>query len=281
MSNIIEDFFIKPMIDPMITGYNPINTLTFIILLVIACTIIYFILKKRIKFDYNFFISLIPYILFGISMRVIMHRIEAGLLIIDGITKTANPLEFGFWFFTPGVWILTFITVTIGLLLAGVHKKFNTKIFLGFGLIACTIPVLYNFIGFNNWNWFLFSFGLIISASLLLIWLINRFTKYKILQDKLNIFIVLGQGFDGIASAIAIQYFNFSEQHVLSAMIMDYSPFLFAAIKLLIAVLICWSLDDYAKENKERRNLVGFIKIIVAILGFATGLASLFKLGII
>jgi hypothetical protein len=51
-------------------------------------------------------------------------------------------------------------------------------------------------------------------------------------------------------------------------------------------------LDDYLKEsiNKHsnkpgkslnRKNLIGFVKVIIAILGFATGLASLFKMGLI
>jgi len=64
-------------------------------------------------------------------------------------------------------------------------------------------------------------------------------------------------------------------------MLMEISPALFASIKLLIALLICWSLDDYLKDQPKKKNIVGFIKIIIAILGLATGLASLFKLGII
>jgi uncharacterized membrane protein len=123
-------------------------------------------------------------------------------------------------------------------------------------------------------------------------YLVDRFTKYKILQDKLNLFIVLGQAIDGIASSIAITYFNFSEQHVFSNMVMNINPLLFIGIKIILAVLICWSLDDYLKDEKKedkkhpftiknKKNLVGFIKVIIAILGFATGLASLFKLGII
>ncbi len=75
-------------------------------------------------------------------------------------------------------------------------------------------------------------------------------------------------------------------------MILDIHPALFVGIKLLIAALICWSLDDYLKDYsknhhanhikiEQRKNIVGFIKVVIAILGFATGLASLFKLGVI
>lgn len=279
--SFIEDFFIKPITDPPVQGYNLVNTIVFILILIIACAIIYYIFRKKIKFDSEFMISLIPYILFGISLRVIMHQIEAGLLILPGIIKTANPLELGFWFFTPGVWILTFILVIIGLLLGEVWKKLKTKRLFYFGIVVMMFPLIFNFLNFNNWLVFLGTSALILIVSYGICFLINKFTKYKILEDKLNFFIVLGQGIDGIASAIAIAFFSFSEQHVFSNMLMNIHPALFASVKLGIAILICYSLDDYAKENPKRKRLVGFIKVIIAILGLATGLASLFKLGII
>ncbi|MBT4597140.1 MAG: DUF63 family protein [Candidatus Diapherotrites archaeon] len=275
------EYFVKPMTMSGVQGYNLINTLVFIVLLVIACGIIYYLLRNKVEFNFQFTLSMIPYILFGISMRVIMHQIEAGLLVIDGIVKTANPLQLGFWFFTPGIWILTFALVVIGLLLGGVWKKLELRRTIYFGVIVMIIPILFNFYYFNNWAVFITTLALILVVSYGLCYLVNRFTKYKILNDKTNFFIVLGQGFDGIASAIAIAFFSFSEQHVFSNMLMEISPALFASIKLLIALLICWSLDDYLKDQPKKKNIVGFIKIIIAILGLATGLASLFKLGII
>ncbi|MFA5763291.1 MAG: DUF63 family protein [archaeon] len=285
MVDFFTEYFIRPMTDPSVQGYNIVNTIILIMLLIIACGAIYFILNKKTKFNYDFMIAMIPYVLFGISMRVIMHQIEAGLLVLPGIIKTANPLELGFYFFTPGVWILTFVMVVIGLLIGEVYKKLKTKRVLYFGIIVALIPLLFNFLHFNNWPIFLCSLILIIIVSYGLCYLVNKFTKYKILADKLNFLIVLGQGFDGIASAVAISFFNFSEQHVFSKMIMDIHPGLFVLIKISIAILICYSLDDFAKEQKEKgkdkTNLISFIKIIIAILGLATGLASLFKLGII
>jgi uncharacterized membrane protein len=268
-----------------------VNTLTYIALLVIACTIIYFALRKRISFDEKFFFSLIPYILIGISLRVLMHQIEAGLIVIEGITKTANPLEIGFWFFTPGVWITTFVLVIIGLLIAGVLTKFDYRKMLIFGTIIALPIVAFNLIQFNNWLAFIAAIIIILAISGTTLFLVNKFTNYKILREPLNKFIVIGQGIDGIASAIAISFFGFSEQHVVSSAVINIHPALFALIKLILAVLICWSLDDYMKEKLSKlnspgktiqlKNKIDFIKLIIAILGFATGLASLFKLGII
>jgi uncharacterized membrane protein len=280
------EYFIKPIISPEIQGYNLANTAIYIITLIFACSLIYIILNKKISFDKKFFVSILPYILFGVSMRVIMHQIETGNIFIEGIKKTADPTQLGFWFFTPGIWILTFLLTTIGLLISGVNKKLNTKILFWFGTII-TIPlILFNFLKFNNWIPFTATILLILIISYTLCWIVNKYTKYKILQDEMNFFIVMGQAIDGIASTIAITFFNFSEQHVFSNTLINIHPILFVATKLGLALMICWSLDDYTKEEnpkkiKNKKNLVGFIKIIIGILGFATGLASLFKLGII
>lgn len=291
LNEIITNYFIKPIISPETQGYNLVNTTVFITLLIIACAIIYKTLNKKVVFDSKFFVTLIPYIFFGISMRVIMHQIEAGLLFLPGITKTANPLEMGFWFFTPGIWIITFLLVIMGFVFGEIWKKIKLERVFWFGLIIAIIPLLFNLAKFNNWIWFLGTAILIILISLTVCFAVNKFTKYKILLDKTNFFIVLGQGIDGIASAIAIAFFGFSEQHVVSNFVINIHPALFAAIKILLAVLICWSLDDYLKEEKEKQktnkkakdktNLIGFVKVVIAILGFATGLASLFKLGLI
>lgn len=289
-SEIIHDFFVKPIISPETQGYNLVNTSIYIILLVIACALIYTILKKKIKFDYKFFISILPYVLFGVSLRVVMHQIESGSLVVDGITKTANPLEIGFWFFTPGIWILTFALVVIGLIFSGLlEKNLSYKRLFWFGAIIVAPVMLFNFSRFDNWIPFVITAIFIAIVSYGLCFIVNKFTKYKILSDKLNLFIIAGQGIDGIASAIAIAYFGFSEQHVLSSALINIHPALFAMLKLILATLICWSLDDYLADNNglsetkinDKKNLVGFIKVIIAILGFATGLASLFKLGII
>ncbi|MDD3159749.1 MAG: DUF63 family protein [Candidatus ainarchaeum sp.] len=279
--DFIKDFFIDPIINPANSGYNLVNTVIYLILMIFACVAIYFLLNKKIKFNNNFLTALLPYILFGISMRVIMHQVEAGLLVSDLIRKTANPLEIGFYFFTPGIWILTFSLVIIGLLISEIWKEIKLKRLFYFGLIIMAFPLIYNLLHFNQWPVFLGVTILIFGVASLVCYLINKFTKYKILNDKLNYFIVIGQGFDGIASAIAIAFFNFSEQHVLSNVIIQIHPGLFVIIKLIIAILICYSLDDYLKENENKEQLVNFVKLIIAILGLATGLASLFKLGII
>lgn len=281
MQELINEYFIKPIIDPTVTGYNLVNTLFYVIILIIASALIYKFLKNKVKFDSNFFIALIPYILFGVSLRVIMHQIEANKLVIDFITKTPNPLELGFWFFTPGVWIATFLFVIIGLLISEVHKELKTKRFMIFGILIMLPVLIFNLIQFNNWIIFILTTIIILITTYGLCYLIERFSKYKILKDKTNFFIVLGQGIDGIASSIAVSFFAFSEQHLVSDMIMQIHPGLFIIIKLALGVLIAHSLDDYVKDEPKHTKIIMFVKIIIAIVGLAVGMGSLLKLGIV
>jgi uncharacterized membrane protein len=284
---MLEDFFytyfVEPIIGSGVQGYNLVNTITYIIILVIACYIIFRLLKNRVEFDYKFFFALIPYILFGVCMRVIMHFIELGEPFF-GITKTANPLEFGFWFFTPGIWILTFFLVLIGLLIGRIDKKLSRKKLFWFGCFVSGWPIMFVLLSINNLIWLVGTALLIILVSFGLCWLVNNFTKYKILSDPMNLMIVLGQGIDGIASTIAITFFSFTEQHVLSKILIDIHPIIFVIVKLSLGILIAYSLDDYLLERpktKQKQKIVEFIKLVIAILGFATGLASLIKLGVI
>ena len=100
MQDLLEEFFIRPIIDPSVQGYNIINTAVYgAILLIVAFFVVYPLLhKKGVRFDERFAIALFPYILLGVSLRAIN---SAGLL--PFIYKTPNPLEPGFWTFTPGV----------------------------------------------------------------------------------------------------------------------------------------------------------------------------------
>lgn len=144
-----------------------------------------------------------------------------------------------------------------------------------------TPVLLFNLINFNNWPIFILTTIISLTATYGLCYLVNKFTKYKIFEDKTNFFIVLGQGIDGIASSVAVTFFAFSEQHVVSDMLMQIHPGLFVIVKLALGVLIAYSLDEYIKDEPKHEKIINFVKITITIIGLAVGLGSLLKLGII
>lgn len=71
---MLRDFFEKYFVNPIKynTGYNPVNTLTYAIILGIATILVYKGLKKlKIKIDNAFFRALVPYMIFGAFTRAL------------------------------------------------------------------------------------------------------------------------------------------------------------------------------------------------------------------
>jgi uncharacterized membrane protein len=94
-------------------------------------------------------------------------------------------------------------------------------------------------------------------------------------QNDQNRLALAAQALDGMATFVAIQFFHCGEQHFLPQAIISFSPALFPAVKILLVIAILYYLDKEVKNE----NLKGFIKTLIIILGFSTGLRDLFTLG--
>lgn len=272
MQNILEEFFIKPIIDPNLQGYNIVNTAVYgSILLIVAFFIIFPLLHRRgIKFDFRFALALFPYILLGVSLRAINSA-----KLLPFIYKTPNPLEPGFWTFTPGVWLLVFSLAIIALEISRKIKgNAYHKLFALLGIAFCSLPVLLCFINFTNWLAFIACLVLIAFLTLALKFIAKPFTNF--LENKINLLAVAGQLTDGSATAVAIAFFSFREQHPLSAFILNINPAIFVILKVVVVLALIY----YVDKNFKNKNLANFTKLFLIILGFSTGLASVFKLGL-
>ncbi len=275
---MINEYFVKPVYNPEVQGYNLVNTAVYgILLLVISFFVVYPQLDKRgIKFNYKFALALMPYILLGTALRAI----NAFELLGDLVKKTMNPFELGYWTYTPGVWFLVFAVVVIGLLLAKWLEK-NKKIdfykaIAGWGILAAIIPAFIVFSNFKSFDHFGINVIAILAITGFVVLIANNIAKIKILRDKMNIFALAGQAIDGFTAYYAISYLGFGEQHVLSSMILYNTPLIFIFVKIILILLIL----HYVEKEIMDENLKGFIKIFLIILGFATGGASLLKIGL-
>ncbi|MFH1588445.1 MAG: DUF63 family protein [Candidatus Diapherotrites archaeon] len=274
LSEIINEFFIRPVLDPSVQGYNIFNTLVYgALLLIISFYVLYpFLNKKGIQFNFKFFLALIPFILIGTTLRALN---AAGLF-----NKTINPLDFGFYTFTPGVWLFTFFLVLIGLLIAFITaKKINKEfeLILGVTGLIFFLPVL--FIALPNFTQvmpFIYSLLLVLIIVIVSKYAIELFLK-NFFKEKLNLTVLAGQAMDAGFTAYAITFCNYSEQHPVSDFILGIHPALFIAVKIALIAAILYFVD----KEVEEKNLNGFIKVFLSILGFATGIASLVKLGLI
>ena len=82
------DNFIRPMDER--TGYNAINTITYAAIALLAAYLLYKGLQRlKIKIDDSFVPSIIPFILFGSTLRVVVD---------------ANILPYSYLTTTPGIY---------------------------------------------------------------------------------------------------------------------------------------------------------------------------------
>jgi len=278
LNGFIYEYFVRPVVDSSVQGYNAVNTAVYgTILIGLAFFVIFPLLdRKGIKFNYWFCASLIPYILIGTALRAIN---SAGL--VPGITKTLNPLAPGFWTFTPGVWLLTFTITIIGL---AISRKLEEKkiapfsrAFPGIGLVFSGPLVLFLFVNFSNWAGFIAVIVTILAVSFGLYYSLKRIGATRKLATQFNMLVVSGQVIDGLATGFAITFYGFTEQHPLSSWLISMHPVLYITLKVALVLVIV----NFVDKEIRKENLRGFIKMFLMILGFATGLASILKIGLV
>ena len=271
LAAFFDTYFIQPIIQHQ--GYNLVNTLVFAaILLVLAFFVIYPLLDRlKIKFDSRFMFSLIPYILLGITVRVLED--------ISLVERSLNPFEFGFYTYTPGVWLFV-AAITIAALLVSVFISRRSKFefylpFTSIGIVAALPTVILNLLLFQNWISFFVVAVLIFAIVAFVVLVFKKVLKHNLFDNNMNILALAGQVIDGSATFIATQFLNCGEQHPLSEAILNVNGLLFIVVKVLLVIVILYYVDREIKSE----NLRGFIKIVIAILGFSTGMRGFFTVG--
>ncbi|MCS7106005.1 MAG: DUF63 family protein [Candidatus Aenigmarchaeota archaeon] len=236
------EFLLKPAIE---TGYTWDKTLTYGIILILAVLLIFKMLKKlKVKIDGKFSLAIFPFVIFGGVLRVLR---DLGILT-------------SFLFATPYIYFLVaFITIATLLISLLIEKRFRvayTKVifltgFILFSLVIVKISPIY------------------LTRALYVLAFFFPFLVLLILVEwkKENKAVTLIQTFDGIVTFVAINFFGYSEQHVLPTFfIQTFGAFTFPLIKIVAVVLALIAIDKFF-EDREMKN---FVKLCIAILAGGT-----------
>lgn len=252
----LQNFFYKYFVEPMELGYgyNIVNTAVYALIFVILTYLIYqFFNRLKIKTDKRLAIAIFPYISFGVVIRVL---------------RDANILQ-GYLFMTPNIWFL-FLGITLFAILISVFLErrlsipyYKTMFTSGFILLSLASGLLQ----FKN-----FIAILYISLVYIPILILLRLIKWS----KENKIIVALHAFDSVVTSIAVTYFGYYELHVLPRFLIETTgnAFTFVIVKLIVVSSALLILDKYS-EDKEFNN---FIKLMIGILGFATGTRDFLRL---
>ncbi|MGA9111636.1 MAG: DUF63 family protein, partial [Smithella sp.] len=208
----ISQFVNTYYLDPIKTdsGYNPVNTFTWAIILGIFIFWIYKLLEKlEVEITPRFIISVLPFVLAGSSLRIFADS-PAGIV--------HPPLSY--LLITPNIYFIVF-AVTIGCLWlsiklqkAGIVKDFHL-IFASLGLVwfFANITILLHFE--HVVAAYIPSFVIGIGTGLTFaFYLVARHFKSLIFSNPLNLSILLVQMMDASATYIGIDKLGYFSKHV-------------------------------------------------------------------
>jgi len=260
----IKDFFQTYFVNTIVLnqGYNPINTTVYATILVVAAYLIYRALNKlKIKVDKRLGISIIPFIIFGSSLRV---TVDAGIFS-------------SFLFITPLIYVfifaITFIVLNVSLFL---EKKSKTKfpyyktMFL-VGSALALIPLVILATGASPGS----SFN--VNAMLLVLGFYVPWPAlfYIIKWKDSSKAVASVQMFDATNTFVSLNFFGYGEQHfVPNIFISFFGPSSFIVVKAIVVIAALVLIDRYSKD-KQFNN---YLKLVIGILGGATSTRDFLRL---
>jgi len=250
ISEVIKRYFIDSIVYKQ--GYNPVNTLTYAIILIVSVYLIYRYLTKRLKFDLKFALQTFPYVLLGSSTRIIE---DAGFV---------SP-PYSYLLMTPFIYILIFAITFSSLLLS---LKSDMKKYPIPGIILSAIILIFLLTNLQIENWWVFPAGISIASAITFLY--SKASK-KLRADDFSKAVLFAQLIDGSTSFLGIQFLGYWELHVVPRFFISMTgPWIMVVLKILVIVPILYILDS----EREDENLRGFIKLVLFILGFAPGIRN-------
>jgi|Deesub1362A_J573_1020465.scaffolds.fasta_scaffold00098_26 uncharacterized membrane protein len=225
---------------------------------------------KRIEFDNRFLWAAAPYIVFGVTLRMLA---DVGMY-------ERNQL----WNITPGVYItsitLGLIAIAIGLVIETRFKieYWYTPLLIGIFAALFTSYNLSKFIvrGERILYPFILAFGITLA-----IYLLSSFTNQTRVFRKLdNVAIIYAHLLDGSATFLGIDFYHFSEEHLLPDIFIKTTgtAFIMIPLKILVALLAIYFLEKWYRDEKLKGNVRGasqqykIFKFLFFILGIGPGL---------
>ncbi|ODS39536.1 MAG: hypothetical protein A7316_05365 [Candidatus Altiarchaeales archaeon WOR_SM1_86-2] len=278
MLDIIYGFIDKYFIQP---GYNPVNTITYGVILGLAIFgVIKMLRKLEIEIDRNFILALVPFIIYGATSRAMVD---------------ANFYPEIYWLVAPGIYVTMFF-ITLGALLFSLFlrevRRINYAVpmlIIGSALSAYNVGlILLNFTSPDALLYFLFAFFgsifLLFAAYCVILSFLKDHKEHelrgrvrRLAVHEYNHLIVFAHLFDASATSIGIEFFGYAEKHVLPRFLIDHfhTGFIMFPLKLLVVIPVIYLIDMYVKDDPMTRR---FIKLAVLILGLSPGIRDISRM---
>jgi len=271
----INEYYIEPIIYD--TGYNPINTISWGIILVICLFAILKLLDVlKIEIDQKFIASLVPFVVSGALLRVVE---DAGIVDAPLSYLLITPLIF---FLVTGITLLCILLGKVIQKYSNINLLKQDKTVLVMGSIFAII-ILYQLLQHTTNKVNIWVPLQILTLTLIIAVIIGIFIKkgyLEILSKKINFSIMIAHIFDASSTYVGINM-GAREKHVIPALFIDITgtPAVMFVLKFLVIIVALLIVRLYIKDEREfeLKNLILFTLLV---LGLAPGIRNTIRLTI-
>jgi len=265
---LVNTYYVHPITHD--TGYNPVNTLTWTLLLVLCLFLTLKLLKKLdVEINKPFIAAVSPYIFVGASLRV-----------MEDAELFSPPLSY--LLITPLIYFLLFFCCT-AILIISVKLSQSNGIGVwceGSGLRCLTTFGLVGVIWFFAnivillkaeeivLPWVLFTVIGISGIILLVIYGTGSKFGVNFLTEKLNVSVLAAHLLDASSSYIGIDKLGYSGKHVIEGVIVKYtgSAAGMFPLKLVILIPVLYLLETrFDEKERELKNLVLLALLVIGL----------------
>lgn len=258
----VNAYYIHPITHD--TGYNPVNTVTWALLLVLCLFLTLKLLKKLgITIDKPFIAAVSPYIFVGASLRVME---DAGLFSPPLSYVLITPLIYFLLFFC----CVAILTISVKLSRTNRLRDYNYK--LAFGLVGMVWLFANLMILLRKEEiispWVLFAVIGISGIMLSVIYVIGAKFSVKFLTEKLNVSVLAAHLLDASSSYIGIDILGYRGKHVIEGIIVKYtgSAAGMYPLKLGILIPVLYLLEtQFDERERELKNLVLLALLVIGL----------------
>jgi uncharacterized membrane protein len=287
IDEILQQYFIDPIAER--SGYNVVNTLVYAVIAIAAAYLIYRWLRP--KFTKRLVLHIIPFILFGSTVRVLTDSIDSGvaqqhvddLFGLVGLAVNSGIYNYGTLTVTPGIYVVTGLITLASIFVSDRLKR--PMLLPAIGLILWLPHLVLLTPMFKHWDYAAGIIAIVAVSIGLSIVLMQRLR----IDGDLGRAAVAAHSLDGTASFMAIEVFNrladectilgrcYGGQHVVERTIgetLPYGTLFYLLLKLVFVLFAVKVIEQESKDEKEKN----FIYTLIIIFGLAPGLRNLLRI---
>jgi uncharacterized membrane protein len=268
----VNAYYIHPITHD--TGYNPVNTITWALLLVLCLFLTLKLLKKlEIEIDKTFIAALSPYIFVGASLRV-----------MEDAELFSPPLSY--LLITPLIYFLLFFCCIAILTLSVTLSRSNKIRDYNYNVPFCLVGVIWLVINLIILledeeiilPWVLFAVVGISGILLLVIYGIAAKFGVNFLTEKLNVSVLAAHLLDASSSYIGIDLLGYSGKHVIEGIIVKYAGSAAGMYPLKLGILIPVLYLLETRFDEHERELKNLVLLALLVIGLAPAVRNTLRM---